>query len=178
MAAETGFIPAVRKASDTVDRLVGWVCALIFGAMTLAVLIGVFYRYVLDLPLSWPEEVSRYLMIWGASLAISLGIKSDEHVGLTVLMDRLKSPAARTLLRAVSYLLVLVFQLIFFWYSLQMVKDAKYMQTLALGITMILPYAAMPVAMVLAVVQLIMVFILKTSGDDVGSTGEIKIIDI
>jgi TRAP-type C4-dicarboxylate transport system permease small subunit len=43
---------------------------------------------------------------------------------------------------------------------------------------MILPYAAMPVAMVLAVVQLIMVFILKTSGDDVGSTGEIKIIDI
>lgn len=178
MAADNGFIPVIRKASDIVDRVVGWVCAVIFGAMTLAVLIGVFYRYVLDLPLSWPEEVSRYLMIWGASLAISLGIKSDEHVGLTVLMDSLKHPAARTFLRAVSYLLVLVFQLIFFWYSLQMVKDAKYMQTLSLGITMILPYAAMPVAMVFALIQLVMVFILKTSGDDTGPTGEIKIIDI
>ncbi|MFH2113877.1 MAG: TRAP transporter small permease [Spirochaetota bacterium] len=178
MPAETGFIPVIRKTSDTVDRLVGWVCALIFGAMTLAVLIGVFYRYVLDMPLSWPEEVSRYLMIWGASLAISLGIKSDEHVGLTVLMDSLKQPAARTVLRAVSYLLVLVFQMIFFWYSLQMVKDAKYMQTLSLGITMILPYAAMPVAMAFSVIQLVLVFILKTSGDDTGPTGEIKIIDI
>jgi TRAP-type C4-dicarboxylate transport system permease small subunit len=178
MAAETGFIPVIRKASDTVDRVVGWACAVIFGAMTLAVLVGVFYRYVLDLPLSWPEEVSRYLMIWGASLAISLGIKSDEHVGLTVLMDRLRSPAARTVLRAMTYLLVMVFQLVFFWYSLQMVKDAKYMQTLSLGITMILPYAAMPVAMVFAVVQLLMVFILKTSGDDAGPTSEIKIIDI
>ena len=125
MATETGFIPVIRKVSDTVDRLVGWTCALIFGAMTLAVLIGVFYRYVLDLPLSWPEEVSRYLMIWGASLAISLGIKSDEHVGLTMLMDSFRNPAARTVLRTLSYLLVLVFQLIFFWYSLQMVKDAR-----------------------------------------------------
>jgi TRAP-type C4-dicarboxylate transport system permease small subunit len=178
MAAETGFIPVIRKASDIVDRLVGWACAVIFGAMTLAVLVGVFYRYVLDLPLSWPEEVSRYLMIWGASLAISLGIKSDEHVGLTVLMDRLKSSGARTFLRAITYLLVMVFQLVFFWYSLQMVKDARYMQTLSLGITMILPYAAMPVSMVFSVVQLLMVFILKTSGDDTGPTGDIKIIDI
>lgn len=178
MATETGFIPAIRKVSDSVDRLVGWVCALIFGAMTLAVLIGVFYRYVLDLPLSWPEEVSRYLMIWGASLAISLGIKSDEHVGLTVLMDSLRNQTARTVLRAVTYLLVMLFQLVFFWYSLHMVKDAQYMQTLSLGITMMLPYAAMPVAMVFALVQLVMVFILKTSGDDTGPTGEIKIIDI
>jgi TRAP-type C4-dicarboxylate transport system permease small subunit len=68
--------------------------------------------------------------------------------------------------------------LIFFWYSLQMVKDATYMQSLSLGITMVLPYMAMPVAMVFGIIQLVMVFILKTAGDDTGPTGELKIIDI
>jgi TRAP-type C4-dicarboxylate transport system permease small subunit len=178
MAETLKLIPVIRKVSDALNLLVGWLCALIFGTMTLVVLVGVFFRYVLDAPLSWPEEVSRYLMIWGASLAISLGIKADEHVGLTVLMDGLKSAVARTILRIFTYLVVMVFLVVLFHYSIQMVLDAKYMQTLSLGITMRLPYAAIPVAMVLSFIQLILVFILKTAGDDLEPSGVIKIIDI
>jgi len=59
--------------------------------MTIDVLLGVFFRYVLNLPLNFTEELARYLMIWGASLAISLGISGGEHVGLTVLLDSMKN---------------------------------------------------------------------------------------
>lgn len=178
MNRQTPILLGIRKFSDALDRAVGAVCALLFGAMTIAVLTGVFYRYVLDKPLSWPEEISRYLMIWGASLAISLGIKADEHVGLTVIMDRLKSRAARLALQSLIYLVVLVFQAVMLVYALRMVQDAKFMQTLALGITMTLPYLAIPTAMALGMVQLILVFILKAAGDDTGSSAEPKIIDI
>jgi TRAP-type C4-dicarboxylate transport system permease small subunit len=116
-------------------------------------------------------------MIWGASAAIALGIKADEHVGLTVIYDGLKSKWSRNALRTVIYACVLAFQVILFIYSLGMVRDARTMNTLALGITMMLPYAAIPVSMVFGVIQLMLVFILKTSGLD-DTKPEVKIIDI
>jgi TRAP-type C4-dicarboxylate transport system permease small subunit len=178
MMAERGSVLiGMKKASDALDRGMGLFCGLVFGAMTVVVLVGVFFRYVVASPLTWPEEVSRYLMIWGASAAIALGIKADEHVGLTVIYDGLKAKRSRTALRAVIYTFVLAFQVILFVYSLGMVRDARTMNTLALGITMMLPYAAIPVSMVFGVIQLVLVFILKTSGLD-DTKPEVKIIDI
>ena len=167
----------VKKASDMLDKAISLFCGLVFGAMTLVVLVGVFFRYVLASPLSWPEEVSRYLMIWGASAAIALGIKADEHVGLTVLYDGLKTKWSRNVLRTVIYIIVLAFQVILLVYSFGMVRDARTMNTLALGITMMLPYAAIPVSMAFGVIQLVLVFVLKTSGLD-DRKPEVKIIDI
>lgn len=34
------------------------------AAITLVILLQVFYRYVLNSPLSWPEEAARYVMVW------------------------------------------------------------------------------------------------------------------
>ncbi len=177
MAERGSVLTGIRKASDALDRGMGLFCGLVFGVMTIVVLVGVFYRYVLGSPLSWPEEVSRYLMIWGASAAIALGIKADEHVGLTMLYEALKAQWARHVLRSLIYAAVLVFQGIMFWYSLGMVRDAGTMNTLALGITMMLPYAAIPISMLIGAAQLILVFILKTTGVD-DRPIDVKIIDI
>ena len=177
MNEERDLIAVVKRASLGLDRGIALLCALLFGSMTFFVLLGVFFRYILNSPLSWPEELSRYLMIWGASVAISLGIKADEHVGLTVLFDTLKPRPLRILLRTIIYLLVLFFLGSLFIYSIQMVKDAQYMQTLSLRITMVLPYAAIPVAMLIAAIQLILVFVIRTAGGDSPHT-DTRIIDI
>jgi TRAP-type C4-dicarboxylate transport system permease small subunit len=42
-------------------RAVGVVCMVL---MTLFILVQVFWRYVLDNPLPWPEEAARFLMLW------------------------------------------------------------------------------------------------------------------
>ncbi|HSV56754.1 MAG TPA: TRAP transporter small permease subunit, partial [Magnetospirillaceae bacterium] len=68
---------ALDRVSRAVDTLASAFCAVLFGAMTVSVLLGVFFRYVVNLPLAWTEEVSRYLMIWGASIGITLGIRAD-----------------------------------------------------------------------------------------------------
>jgi len=171
------FISAVDRLSSLLDKAVGALCGLFFGTMTFIVLLGVFFRYVLNMPLSWVEETSRYLMIWGASSAISLGIKADEHVGLTVLLDSLKS----RLLKGVLYTFVMFSALAFFSvllvYSLRMVKDAQSMQTQALGVSMAIPYLAIPVSMVFAVLQLILSFILRIARDGVPKH-ELSVIDI
>ncbi len=58
------------KLSLFIERLAAYPCIAATGAMTVVVLLGVLFRYVLQSPLSWSEEVARYLMIWAASLAL------------------------------------------------------------------------------------------------------------
>lgn len=55
------------------NRVVEWLCALILAVLILDVGVGVFGRYVIELPVTWTEELARYLMIWAALLAVSCG---------------------------------------------------------------------------------------------------------
>ncbi|MBU0927900.1 MAG: TRAP transporter small permease [Spirochaetes bacterium] len=158
---------ALEKASDVIDAIGGALCAGLFGAMTLVVIVGVFFRYVVNAPLSWTEEISRYLMIWGASVGISLGVRAEEHVGLTVILDAIKSRPVRMVFHTCIYLMVLGFVSVMFYYSLAMTRDGKYMQMQSLDMSMVIAFAAVPVAMLLAIAQLTLMYLLKFArGDD------------
>ena len=146
------------------------------GSMTLIVLLGVIFRYVLLSPLSWSEELSRYLMIWGASLAITIGIREKEHVGLTVLMDQSKSKAFRIFLNTIIFAITAVFYAVMIYYSILMTIEAQWQYTQGLGITMILPSLAIPVAMTTALLQLVITFV--TSPDPGAHNQDHHAIDI
>jgi len=171
------FVNVTAKLSDSLNRVVTHLCMTTMAGMTFVVLLGVVFRYLLQMPLSWTEELSRYLMIWSASLAISIGIKEKGHVGLTVLVDRAKSKILRTILETAIFFVTLVFLSIMIYYSIQMVAEAKWQISQGLGISMVLPTLAVPVAMIIGIVQLIARYIL-----DLGKSGpadfEREIIDI
>jgi TRAP-type transport system small permease protein len=171
------FIKTIRTGSDWLNKIVEQLCLVSMAGMTVVVLLGVIFRYILQMPLSWTEELSRYLMIWAASLAISLGIKENSHVGLTVLVDTAKSKIVRVILETVIFLITLIFLVIMTYYSIQMVIEAKWQIAQGLGITMVLPTLAIPVSMSIGLIQLVSRFIL-----DLGKSGngdfEREIIDI
>jgi TRAP-type C4-dicarboxylate transport system permease small subunit len=172
-----GAVTALEKASGIIDRIGSILCAGLFGAMTLVVLLGVFFRYVINAPLSWTEEVSRYLMIWGASIGISLGVRAGEHVGLTVILDAIKSRPVRLVFHTVIFVMVMGFVGVMFYYSLAMTRDGKFMMAQSMNMKMVLPFAAVPVAMALTGAQLLLMYLLKFArGED--APGEMKIIDI
>ena len=99
-------------------------------------------------------------MIWAASLAISIGIKEKGHVGLTVLIDNAKSKTLRVILETAIFFVTLVFLVIMTYYSIQMVIEAKWQISQGLGISMVLPTLAIPVAMIIGLVQLVSRYIL------------------
>ncbi len=173
--ANSGFL---QSLSDTLDWVVRKITILLFGLMTVVVLIGVLFRYGFRVPLSWTEELSRYLMIWGASLAVSSGIKFDEHVGLTVLLDSIQNRPLRMVLHTIITLLVLGFLLIMTWYAFAMTVESRYQIAQSLGVSMFLPSLAIPVAMGLAVIQLILTYLLRLKRGDRGDEHEARVIDI
>ena len=132
------------------------VAAALLALLVLDVWLGVFARYVWPLPITFMEELARYLMIWVALIAVSSGIARREHIGVQVLFERLP-PAARRMLMGVLDLLAIGFFVFLALYGLGLVERGGKTFTMIYGSSKALPFAAVPVGAALAALQLMLV---------------------
>lgn len=58
----------------------------LLGVTTLLTFLQVVMRYVMKDPLSWSEELSRYLNTWMIYIAVSYGVKKSAHIKVDVLL--------------------------------------------------------------------------------------------
>lgn len=141
-----------------IDRAVIWasavLVALLMAAMTGATVLGVFFRYILEDALPWPEEFSRYAMIWVGMVGSGLVIRYGGHVAIDLLYRNLRGYAALAV-RILIKLLVLIFLVIILYYGVDMTKRVERQTAAALRISMSIPYLAVPVGAVLMIYHLI-----------------------
>ncbi|MGH6704782.1 MAG: TRAP transporter large permease subunit [Bradyrhizobium sp.] len=80
----------VDVLSDTVDQGTTFVavCATVMFAAVM--LMGVFFRYVLNDSLSWSDELATILFGWAIFLFIASAYLHDEHVNLDLLVRRMR----------------------------------------------------------------------------------------
>lgn len=69
-----------------IGRNIAWV---LMALMVVVILMQVFYRYVLNAPLSWPEEASLSLMIWMMGLMAPSAYRWGGFVAIDLLSDAL-----------------------------------------------------------------------------------------
>lgn len=133
------------------------ICAALVGVMVVIVWVGILSRYGgrvgLELGLTWTEELARYVMIWAALLAVPCGAYYREHIGLSLLLDRFPAPMRRALRTALDLcgMAFFVFLLVF---GVGMVGDGAHQYATIFGMTMALPFASVPVAAGLTVLQI------------------------
>ena len=53
----------------------------------------VFFRYVLEEPLPWSEELARYLFVWAALLAAAVTVGRNDKFTISILAERLPCAA-------------------------------------------------------------------------------------
>jgi TRAP-type C4-dicarboxylate transport system permease small subunit len=132
---------------------VEWLCAGILAVLIIDVGVGIFGRYVIDLPVTWSEELARYLMIWAALLAVSCGVARREHVAVTALLERLPQNLQRQLCAAIDALAFAFFAFLCY-FGIDMTKQGASQYATIFEMTMWMPFAAVPVASALACLQL------------------------
>ena len=137
------------------NKWVEWLCAAILAVMVLDVGVGAFGRYLIDLPVTWTEELARYLMIWAALLAVSCGVARREHVAVTALLDKLPRNARRVLGVAIDTLGFAFFAFLAYFGIDMTVQGANQYATI-FEMTMTLPFAAVPVSSALVCLQLVL----------------------
>lgn len=160
----TELVERARRASGRLNRWVDRLCVLLLALLVLDVWLGVLVRYVIPLPLTFTEELARYLMIWMALLAISSGIVHREHIGVEFLFDRFP-PTMRRALAVTFDVVSFVFFALLFWYGLGFAEKGFSRLTMIYAIPKGWAFASVPVAALLACIQLALVGFVDLFGE-------------
>ena len=74
------------KKAEAWMRPVELVAAALLAVMMVTVLANVIFRYVLDHPLLWGDEVASLAFIWMAMLGAAIAVDRHEHLRLTIFL--------------------------------------------------------------------------------------------
>jgi TRAP-type C4-dicarboxylate transport system permease small subunit len=154
------FILVTEKLAWAVERVAAIPCIFAIGAMTAIVILGVVFRYVFLSPLGWTEEAARYLMIWAASLAVSMGIMKREHVGITLFVKKFPPELERWVSMGIN-LAILFFLWVLTERGYHMAINGRNQISPFLGISMTWSLAAIPIAGFLAILQTVFLLIIE-----------------
>lgn len=144
-----------NRFCDVLARVTGLLSIVSLAAMTLAILINVFFRYVLNSPLTWPPELSRFLMVAVTLLAAGLALRKGAHVGVTVLVTRLPI-RAQAVVFTVNGVLMAGFLVVLLWQGFILAFLEGPRQTApSLGISMMFAFIPLPLGAALMLVHLV-----------------------
>jgi TRAP-type C4-dicarboxylate transport system permease small subunit len=162
----------MNGAAKTAHRLsmkVNWwverFCVALMVVLVFDVWIGIMVRYApqklvqsFPFPLTFTEELARYLMIWMALLAVSSGFAHREHIGVMFVFERFPPQMKRWL--------ALAFDIIAFgFFAYLLINGVGFVErgfgrfTMIFGVPKGYPYIGVPLAAFLACVQLVLVAI-------------------
>lgn len=149
---------AVITRLDAFGGRLNWVverfCALLMAALVLVIWFEVLQRYALRLGFTWGEELSRYIMIWAALMAVPVGAYRREHIGLELIRNALPA-AQRRYLRLVLDSVGLAFFVFLTAYGIGMAASGKTQYATIFGMNMVVPFASVPLCGALTSIQLI-----------------------
>lgn len=137
-----------------IDIVVEAILAALMAALVVLVFIAVVFRYVLNDPVTWSEEVGRLCLVWTSFLGAYIAHRRSEHIVVTAIRERFPlslQVATRTCLA----LLLIAFMAVLTWYGSQYAFRFMGSETPLLGISVGLVYAAMPVSTALILVNLL-----------------------
>ena len=145
----------LQRTSAALRRCTELIVMVMMAFLVVVVVASVIFRYVLLAPLSWSEEVGRYVMIWLGFLSASLAVHQGLHVGVEFVVSWVP-PWLSTWLRGLARLGVAVFLLIVTAYGVSLVANLWDQLSPVLEIRMTWPYLAIPVGSLLMLIQLAM----------------------
>lgn len=132
-----------RGITAFIDWITRSIVVITLAMMLFVICLQVFCRFVLGQALPWPEEASRFLMIWSLFLAAVYVHAEDGHLRLNFFVDKLPI-RVRLVIRIILDGAILFFLVVMFKGGIFEVMALKVMKTGALRISRAFPYAAVP----------------------------------
>lgn len=156
----------MKQGSSIIDKIEEHVSVIAFTIMSIVVLLNVIMRYALSSPLSWAEELARYLMIWGVFIGISIGTRRGAHLGIEAFVYMLPARIAdKIALLAQVIVLVAYIGLAYLALTLVLMTVESGQIMPAMRKPMFIVYLAIPVGFILSTLRQIQVIIKKTKTD-------------
>ena len=137
------------------DRVVDWALAACLGVMTCVVSVSVVFRYVLNSPLAWSEELASMLFAWLTFVGAYVGFRSRSHIAIDTVVIFLPENVQWCLARVVDAGVLLMLA-IFIWQGFRLAITSWSLEFPAMEISRGYLYLSLPVGaclMAVAVIQ-------------------------
>ncbi len=147
------------------DYILSRMSVIIMTLLVFTVLLQVFMRYVVGSPVTFTEELSRFLLIWLGLLAASYAYRLRLHLALDLLVLKLKGKQ-RNVLNIIIHSLIALFSAVVLVYGgIQLVVLTWVLDQFspALGVSMSFVYLVLPVSGVAIIIYAVN-FILQEAG--------------
>lgn len=154
---------AASALGRVLEQICGAICVFCFVSMTVVALLGVFFRYIMQSPFMWTEEIARYLLVWMGFTAVSIALRRGRHIKVEVI-SRITPPAVTLAFAYLVDLLTAFFMLILFQQG-WMMTSRTIMKAATFNISMSWILAAVPIAAALALVQIFVKMIERAFGE-------------
>jgi TRAP-type C4-dicarboxylate transport system permease small subunit len=159
-----------RSARSLLARAEDLLLAVLLIATVLVVLLQIFFRAVLDQPLSWSNEVAIFLLVWLTFAGLAVATRDRAHIALLLFEERL-APRARRAFQLVRLLFTALLFGALAVGGVALVADLGSTHSPA-GVPMWLVYLCFPIGAGLCVLHLgLQIASLRQPGADVGPAG-------
>jgi TRAP-type C4-dicarboxylate transport system permease small subunit len=134
---------------------------------SMILVLQVFMRFVLRDPLAWPEELSRYLLIWTAFIGSSLAVREARFINIDI-VAAISGPRLRRAFHFLMHLGFLLFCVIATYKSFDFITRIAVSGQVspAMGLPMWMVYCAAPVGLTLAGLRTVQAMIFGSSGPE------------
>lgn len=110
-------LPTVKKVTETA---IDWLSV---GLMTFIFILGlaqVIWRWVLNSPITWSEELIQLTYVWICYLGWAIATRKDSHIRITVVMNALPKNAQKYL-QIFCHILVILFSVLMVKYGINLI---------------------------------------------------------
>jgi TRAP-type transport system small permease protein len=126
------------------DRVVGLALAVCLAAMTGLVFVNVVYRYILNQPFTWSDELASLLFAWLTFVGAYAGFRSRSHIAIDTLVVFLPEGVRRRIRQLVD-VGCLCLLAIFIWQGFSLAATAWSLEYPAMEISRGYLYLSLPV---------------------------------
>lgn len=151
MAAGPPSRTALGGVCEILDRLSRIVLGTLIGLIVLVTCAAVWWRYILNDPLSWTEQISRILFVWVTFLGAASLYRGVQHIAIDMLYLALPSGPLRQGVYWLNQILILLLAVLLFWFGGKLSLDTLSQTFGALEITPATFYSAAPVSAALII---------------------------
>jgi TRAP-type C4-dicarboxylate transport system permease small subunit len=134
----------VDVLGSRIDRVVALLVGVIVLTMFGSLIMQVVCRYFFDAPLSWPEELTMFLMAWMSFLGASVALRGWGHIGVDFFLDKFRG-RTKICLQLLIRCIVLSFTLFLLVEGCVFVAKSAHIVSDGMRISMIYPRLSMPV---------------------------------
>ncbi|MDO4548907.1 MAG: TRAP transporter small permease [Clostridia bacterium] len=135
------FLPQVKKVTE---KTIDWLSVFLLSGIFALGIAQVFWRWVLNDPIVWSEELIQLTYVWICYLGWTIAERKDSHIRITAVTNALPVKAQKWI-QIFNHVLCIVFSVLMVYYGIKLVGVGVKRTAVSIALNIGIVYAMGPI---------------------------------